>query len=192
MKTKIAAALLFFILILSPSYAAAQTTAAATAPLAAVSFDMSDFPQWARDIRRFEIVTFGSFPFTMFTATFAMDTYRWSQANGMDWSDAGRRYAPWPLKSAGAVSMESREYEMTIGIAAGLSLAIAVADFAIVQIKRHKARQRAESLPAGTAIITKKPWPPAAEESAEDGSTGETNDGGSKIAPGVLAPAPSP
>ena len=146
----------------------AVPAAAQTNPPPEITLGASDFPRWAHDIRRWEIIAFGSFPFTMFTATFAMDTYRWVNANNMDWSDEGRRYAPWPLKSAGAVNMENHEYEMTIGIAAGMSLAVAMADLIIVQVKRHKARQRAEALPAGTAIITRKPWP-ADGNGEEDG-----------------------
>ena len=121
--------------------------------------DMSQFPQWSRDLRRWEIIAFGSFPFAMLTATFGMDMYRWSQANGMDLSDTGRRYAPWPLKSAGAVDMTNKEYETTMIIAASLSGVIAMADLVLVQIKRHKARQRAENLPVGTTIIVRRPWP---------------------------------
>lgn len=185
---------LFFMLIMPPFRAAAQTTTTAAAPLVSISFDTSGFPQWAKDVRRWEIVAFGSFPFAMFTATFAMDTYRWANANGLDFSDAGRRYAPWPLKSAGAVGMENREYEMTIGIAAGLSMTVAMADLIIVQVKRHRARRRAESLPAGTAIIINKPWPDSSEQTeAEEGDSGggESSRGGNAIAPGVLTP-PAP
>ena len=118
-------------------------------------------PQWVKDLRRWEIVVFGSFPFTMFTATFAMDMYRWANASdrGLDFSDAGRRYAPWPLKSAGAIAMDSRQQEMTIVIAAGLSIGIAFTDLIIVQAKRQRARRRAEALPVGTTIIIRSPWP---------------------------------
>ena len=132
----------------------------------AVSFDTSDFPQWARDLRRFDIVAFGTFPFTMFASIFAMDTYRWVQ-EGMDWSDSGRRYAPWPLKSAGAVDMTNKQYEMTMLIAAGASIALATIDFAIVQIKRHRIRRRTESMPAGSTIIIRQPWPPEMETEDE-------------------------
>ena len=118
----------------------------------------STWPQWVRDIRRFEIVAFGSFPFAMLTATFAVDMYRWNRENGLDFSDAGRRYAPWPLKSAGAIAMESDEQKNTIFIAIGISLAAAAVDQAIVQIRRQVARRRAEALPVGTAIITRSPW----------------------------------
>jgi hypothetical protein len=110
----------------------------------------------------------------MFTATFAMDTYRWAD-QGLDWSDEGRRYAPWPLKSAGAVKMTNHEQEMTMIIAAGLSGTIALADFFIVQIKRYKARKLALSLPVGTPIISKRPWPEADPE-AEVDDKGKTGD----------------
>jgi len=118
----------------------------------------TQLPQWAKDMRRWEIVAFGSFPFTMFFATFGMDTYRYA---GTGWNDT--RYAPWPLKSAGAVEMTNKEYETTMIIAASLSAVIAVADLIIVQVKRNKARQYAESLPVGTTIITRRSWPPVNE-----------------------------
>jgi hypothetical protein len=134
-------------------------------------FESPNVPQWVKDLRRWEIIAFGSIPFTMLTATFAMDMYRWQNANGMDFSDEGRRYAPWPMKSAGAVVMESKEQEMVFVIAAGLSVGIAMTDQVIVQIKRYRARKKAEALPVGTIIITKQPW--SEEEEAE----GEAQDG---------------
>jgi len=115
-------------------------------------------PQWVKDMRRWEIIAFGSIPFTMLTATFAMDMYRWQIANGMDFSDEGRRYAPWPMKSAGAIVMDWEEQETVFIIAAGLSVGIAMADQVIYQIKRYRARKKAEALPVGTVIISKKPW----------------------------------
>ena len=118
-----------------------------------------NIPQWVKDLRRWEIVAFGSIPFTMFTATFAMDMYRWQQANGMEFTDEGRRYAPWPMKSAGAVVMKRKEQENVFVIAASLSVAIAVADQVIVQVKRHKERKKAEALPVGTTIINRQPMP---------------------------------
>ena len=60
-------------------------------------------PLWLRDIRRWEIVAFGTFPFTMFFTTIGMDMFRWQIHNGMDWNN--RQYAPWPVKSAGAIAM---------------------------------------------------------------------------------------
>jgi len=115
------------------------------------------FPQWAKDLRRFDIIAFGSFPFAFFTATFYSDIYRWNQANGMDFSEEGRRYAPWPLKAAGAIEMTKEEFERTLIIAASISLSVALADFVIVKLKKMKERRRIESIPAGSAIINVKP-----------------------------------
>jgi len=137
-------------------------------------FESDKIPQWLKDIRRWEIVAFGSIPFTILTATFAMDMYRWNNANGMDFSDEGRRYAPWPMKSAGAIVMEGHEQEMVFIIAAGLSVGIAMADQLVHQIKRYRARKKAEALPVGTIIINKKPWAVTEEEAP------------------ALAPAPAP
>jgi hypothetical protein len=127
--------------------------------LKSTTFDMTGFPQWSKDLRRGEIVAFGSFPFTLFTTTFIMESFRWSTEANMDFSENGRRYAPWPFKSAGAIDMSNKERETTLIAAAGLSVAVALTDFIIVQIKRAKERRRAESLPLGTAIIDRKPYP---------------------------------
>jgi hypothetical protein len=115
------------------------------------------FPQWAKDLRRAEIVAFGSFPFTLFLATFSMDTYRASQH---DW-DA--RYAPWPFKGAGSINMSTDEYLLSIGLAAAGSVALSLTDYFIVLAKRRKNEKALKNLPDGTPIITRNPWP--AEES---------------------------
>jgi hypothetical protein len=110
----------------------------------------------------------------MFTATFGMDMYRWSKANNMDFSEAGRRYAPWPLKSAGAIAMEPREIETTLLIAAGLCVTVAFTDLIITLIKRSNARKRAEALPHNATTINRKPLyeeePPEAYDDTAEGS----------------------
>jgi hypothetical protein len=177
--------IILFLLICAPIYRAnAQTTTASG--LVSTTFDTSDFPQWAKDVRRWEIVAFGSFPFAMFTTTFFMDTQRWIDNSGMSWSEEGRRYAPWPFKSAGAVDMTNKQHEMTLAIAAGLSAAVAFADLIIVQIKRHAERRRIENLPPGTAIIIKRPL----EDRTGDGE-GAVN-GRDSPASGASAPLESP
>lgn len=128
-----------------------------------------NWPRWLRDMRRWEIVAIGSFPFTMFFSTIGMDLYRWQSANGMDFND--RRYAPWPIKSSGAVPMTNREQRTTIAIAAGMSAGIAVADHFIVRGRRQRAARRAEALPSGTITITRTPLAAEGDE-AEDAPDG--------------------
>jgi hypothetical protein len=137
------------------------------------SFVTPETPQWLKDLRRAEIVAFGSVPFTIFFATFGMDMYRWNKANGMSFSD--RSYAPWPMKSAGGVPMSGKEQELVFLMAAGMSVTIALADFAIVQIKRHRARKRAEALPIGTTIITRTPLPEDPSEEQDGGGNENEN-----------------
>jgi hypothetical protein len=158
MKRFLFFAVLILVLMVPAHHARAQTSSAGTTVTPKV-FDTTGFPQWAKDLRRWEIVAFGSFPFTMFASTFAMDTRRWIDANGMDFTEDGRRYAPWPFKSAGAIAMTNREVETSLIIAAGLSVAIAFTDLLIVQLKRHKERRRAENMPRGNVIINTSPWP---------------------------------
>jgi hypothetical protein len=140
---------LFAVLICLAFPATAQTSGAD------ISFNFTNTPQWALDLRRAEIVAFGSFPFTFFFTSFAMDTMRMANNN---W-DA--RYAPWPFKAAGAIDMTPDEQLLTIGIAVGTSLLIAIIDYFIVVIQRNKRSQEIISMPQ-TPIIIRRP----AEESA--------------------------
>ena len=161
----------------------AQSAATKTSP----GFDMTGFPQWTKDLRRGGIVAFGSFSFALFTTTFITECVRWNTEANMDWSEEGRRYAPWPFKSTGAIEMGSKEREMTFITAAGLSVAIALTDFIIVQIKRAKERRRAESLLPGTATIDRRPYPETEQEN-EDAAGGNVTDNSpsDEAAPGAL------
>ena len=120
--------------------------------------EQKERPQWVKDLRRWEIVTFGSIPFAMFFTTFSVDMFRWSNNN---WDT---RFAPWPLKSAGAVPMTSNEMEKTITIAAGVSITIGLADLLITQSKRRRDHRRAQALPVGSITITRTPWDEDSDE----------------------------
>ena len=92
-------------------------------------------PQWVKDLRRGEIVFFGSLPFTVFFTRTFIGLYRTASHN---WD---RRYAPWPFASAGAVSMTVNELKLMFTIAASASLVISVVDYLIV---RHKQKAEVE------------------------------------------------
>jgi hypothetical protein len=178
MKKKSIAVILIFLL-LTPVYkAAAQSSSSASQPSTPSNSNSSssNLPQWVKDMRRWDIITFGSFPFSMFTVAFITDLVRWQDANGMDFSDAGRRYAPWPLKSAGAVEMTTEEYQRTLILAASLSAAVAFTDLIIVLIKRNKERRRIESRPTGSATVNIIPYDPSAEAGEDTGETEETDE----------------
>jgi len=135
-----------------------------------MSYKSSDLPQWVKDMRRFDIIAFGVFPFSMFFVTFITDTIRWI---GTDINDF--RYAPWPLKSAGAVEMTQEEHNRTILIAAGVSVVIALVDLAIVLVRRNSEKRRAESLPSGSYTIETSPYGTEPEnENADNENKPET------------------
>ena len=113
-------------------------------------FDMSGFPQWARDLRRWEIITFGAFPFAYFFANFGFDTYRMA-TNGWD-----RRFAPWPFNASATVEKTQSEMFMTIGLAAGTSILIALADYGIMRLRRNRLARESLSLPEGSTVIIQR------------------------------------
>jgi hypothetical protein len=153
------AVLLLFIILCGPIHA--QTPATGTITSINSGIKKSEFPQWVLDLRRTEIITFGSFPFTMFFATFFVDTYRASNHN---WDN---RYLPWPLKGPGAVEMSTDEHLITLGVAIAGSVLIALADHLIVRIKRAKLERQRQELPEGDLIILRKPWPKEETESQD-------------------------
>ena len=44
-------------------------------------YQEDEFPKWARDLRRGEIIFFGTIPFSFFYATFSYDLYRYASSN---------------------------------------------------------------------------------------------------------------
>jgi hypothetical protein len=94
----------------------------------------SSIPLWLKDLRRAEIVAFGSFPLMLFWTSFFMDLHR-SASHGWD-----NRYAPWPFKGTGAVAMTDREISTMFTIVISGSLTIAVLDHLILRYRRSKTR----------------------------------------------------
>ena len=128
-------------------------------------FDMTGFPLWAKDLRRAEIVAFGSFPFAYFFANFTFGMYRYSSH---DWD---RRYAPWPITAAGGIGPTRNEKYMILGLAAGSAVLISVMDYAIVRSRRNRIAREAEAYPAGVPIIITRPLTetePAEPDEPED------------------------
>jgi hypothetical protein len=154
-------------LLIALSAAAAHPQSSA---VAAEEPQKPEFPQWARDLRRAEIVAFGSFPFMMFFSIFGVDTYR---AANHDWDS---RYLPWPAKGPGAVEMDTDEHMLTLGIAVTGALTAALVDHIILRVKRSMSERQRRDLPEGELIILRKPWPPEASSGAapqDDAAEGE-------------------
>jgi hypothetical protein len=161
-RRKAVAALLLIIFCASTAYSQSSTAKGTSATTAEPSKTV--YPQWVRDLRRGEIIAFGSFPFMMFFSIMGMDLYRSATHN---WDS---RYYPWPAKGPGAIDMDTDEHLLTLGIAATGALAVALADHLIVRYKRVKAEKERLNLPEGDVIILRRPWPP---EEVSAGGAGE-------------------
>jgi len=92
-------------------------------------------PQWAKDLRRGEIIAFGSLPFTFFFTQTVMGLFRMA-SHGWD-----NRYAPSLFRGAGGVPMTNTELKIMIGLTISASVLVAVVDHFIVKHKRNKARE---------------------------------------------------
>jgi hypothetical protein len=162
MNKRVFFALTFLVLFLFQAAAQSGTSISESTDLGlpATRFDMEGFPRWSKDLRRAEIVAFGTFPFTMFIAITIMDSWRYA-THGWD-----QRYAPWPIKGAGAIDMSAGEHKNVMLYAAMGSLVLAFADFVIVQIRRSSPKQKTQFLPAGTPIIIRTPLDAGGEEDA--------------------------
>ncbi|MDR0465269.1 MAG: hypothetical protein LBG94_09205 [Treponema sp.] len=159
-----------FIFLLTPALKANAQSLSATEPTV-VTFDTTGLPGWVNDLRRWEIVAFGTFPFSLFAVTFITDMFRWNSANGMNFSSEGRRYAPWPFKSAGGADISNSDFQKSVLLAAGLSLTLAFVDLFITMTKRSNERQRLESAPSGSVTIERTP----PEDDPEDNGIFENN-----------------
>ena len=163
---KIKAPLLLVLLLLVSLPALRAQSSSAEPGMISTQFDTSGFPQWARDLRRGEIVAFGSFPFVYFLANFSVDMFRFG-TNGWD-----RRYAPWPLDSAGSIGKTQDERILTLSVAAGGAVIIALVDFGIESYKRSKKDRDKRNLPEGTPIIIRKPM--FDDDAVSDSAANET------------------
>jgi len=93
-----------------------------------------EFPQWARDLRRGEIVAFGSFPITYFISNFAYTNL------------------------VGGSSFTGNQQKLqVIGAAAATSIIIAIVDHGIVRYKRNRLAREGKNIPEGTPIVIRTP-----------------------------------
>jgi hypothetical protein len=84
---------------------------------------------------RFEIVSLGSYPITLFYTDFGFDLQRWV-AKGYD-----SAYAPWPFKSTFSATLTDSERLTRLGVALGVSFAVGAVD-AIIHASKVKAAKR--------------------------------------------------
>jgi len=153
---------LFLVTLIAILLVSVSTLFAQTSPgdpnMTSTQFDMTGFPQWAKDLRRGSIIAFGSFPFMYFFSNFGVDTYRWiGNSQGNPFNEVNRGYAPWPFNSAETIPKTQGQKLLTIGIAAGGAVLVALIDFGIEVHKRKLRERETMNYPEGTPIIIRRP-----------------------------------
>ena len=98
-------------------------------------------PSWAKNLRRSEIVTLGSLPFTALGVTLAYSLYRYGA------NDFNPAYIPnpFPLSSAEA-KLSTTEQVGIIGTAAALSVAVGLTDFIVLQVKAARQKKNVQKI----------------------------------------------
>jgi hypothetical protein len=126
---------LVFSLVPAPRLSAQSTSQSTSA--ATPNEDAIEWPQFAKDLRRFDVIAFGLFPFAYLVTSIGYDLMRSAQHG---WDAA---YYPWPVK--GSAAWTSEDYGKVILGSAVLSLSVAAIDLVIILIKRNAAEKKEEA-----------------------------------------------
>ncbi|HUX19843.1 MAG TPA: hypothetical protein VMW69_01300 [Spirochaetia bacterium] len=94
-------------------------------------YSPTEFPAWARELRRGEIITIGAFPITLLVSSLGFQMARYVQ-NGFS-----QAYAP-ALIGSGSTPLTTQQRTGIILSAVGISALIAVIDFGLGKIGHSK------------------------------------------------------
>lgn len=104
-----------------------------------VPYTKEEFPLWQRELRRFEILSFGSLPFVTLLSFWSYDMIRSAQHP----NDPG--YYPWPFKQADrTIPLTEREQLGVFLTSMGISMGVALIDIIYRAVKRSAERKRLE------------------------------------------------
>ncbi|AIN94121.1 hypothetical protein [Treponema putidum] len=164
--TKKIAFLIFFVSLFSILPVYAEDTDASRTP---DPYGAEEFKQWQKDLRRFEIITFGALPFVSLLSFWAYDISR-SIAHKGD-----PAYNPWPIKDAKiAVKLTEKEQLGVFLTAVGISLGVAIIDLTYRSIKRANAKKLEQKNEEEAILLI--PIEENKSEETETPNTGESDD----------------
>lgn len=106
-----------------------------------IPYAKEEFPQWALDLRRFEVVSLGSIPFAMIGVTLV---YGSIEKNNGNYSSI-----PNPLNPS---SLDESEQLKILGLTVCTGVAIGVVDFAVNKIIQYNKKKKIEKLNARKKI----------------------------------------
>ena len=100
-------------------------------------YGIDEFTTWQKDLRRFEILSFGALPFVSLLSFWGYDMIRSAKNPG------NPAYYPWPLKRADiAAPLTEKEQKAVFFTAMGLSVGVALIDYTVRAIKRSVKEKR--------------------------------------------------
>ena len=106
-----------------------------------VPYGPAEFPEWQKDLRRAEILSFGALPFITFLASIYYDVYRYID------NDSDERYLPWPMKKTDiAIPLTEDEQKNIFYTSAGISVGVALFDYGFRFVMRTIRGSKAEKL----------------------------------------------
>ena len=136
MRFRLLFILLFLSIVLGSIGAQTTTTPEQHLP---VPYGPAEFPDWQKDLRRAEILSFGALPFVTFLSSIYYDVYRYYS------HDRQEGYLPWPLKkSESAIGLSESEQKNIVLYSASISIGVAFFDFAYRTVKRAIQNSKAE------------------------------------------------
>ena len=108
-----------------------------------------EFPQFMKDLRRAEIVSFGALPFVTLTSTIVYSSARYAQ-HGFD-----SAYFPNPFAKASASNGYSTAEQAGILLtSAGISVGIGLTDLLVSVIRRKAAKKKLERKEKAPIVVT--------------------------------------
>ena len=110
-------------------------------------YTKEQIPNWAKDLRRTEIITLGSLPFVTIGVTMGYSFYR-VFSNDMNFS-----YFINPLSSSASASLTEKEQKGLIFSSLGISALIGITDLTINFIQRKISEKKEVELEKGSVII---------------------------------------
>lgn len=100
-------------------------------------YGIDEFARWQKDLRRFEILSFGALPFVSLLSFWGYDMIRSAKNPG------NPAYYPWPLKRADiAAPLTEKEQKTVFFTAMGLSVGVSLIDYTVRAISRSVKERR--------------------------------------------------
>lgn len=141
MKNKFTACLIFFVLFFSMMPTSALYADDEKIDRTPDPYGIEEFNIWQKDLRRFEIISFGALPFVSLLSFWTYDIIRSIKHKG------DPAYKPWPLKNPEIAEPLSESEQRNVFFAAvGISIGIALIDFSYRAIKREIDKKKLKKL----------------------------------------------